>query len=74
MFSSSRFNLDDFCIVYKSNNLIPNVHKPLANTQTPAVSYYRGNHFEYTLWHGSVRSGDQSRFKHQLIRVIMDHV
>ena len=37
MFSSSRFNLDDFCIVYKSNNLKTSVHnKPtICLSQTP---------------------------------------
>ena len=57
MFSSSRFNLDDFCIVYKSNNLKINVYKKpnnqsLAYAHTTAMSNYRGNHFEYTLWQG----------------------
>jgi hypothetical protein len=37
MFSSSRFNLDDFCIVYKSNNLNTNVYKKpnIYLSQTP---------------------------------------
>jgi len=38
MFSSSRFNLDDFCIVYKSKNLQTNVHKKsvICHSQRPA--------------------------------------
>jgi len=37
MFSSSRFSLDDFCIVYKSSNLKTNVHNEhyICHSQTP---------------------------------------
>jgi hypothetical protein len=37
MFSSSRFNLDDFCIVYNSNNLQTNEHEEpnICHSQTP---------------------------------------
>jgi hypothetical protein len=37
MLSSSRFNLDNFCIVYKSNNLNTNVYKKpnICLSQTP---------------------------------------